>query len=188
MLRLIAKGLLWLGGWTAVGEKPATEKAVVIAVPHTSNWDGIWALAYKVSIGIDIHFFAKQTLFWFPLGVLLRSLGGIPLDRHEPGSAVRKAVDKFQANDSFYIGMAPEGTRTRMPHWKSGFYRIAEGAGVPIVLGFLDYGNKRLGLGPMIYLSGDRNTDMARMRDFYASITGRWPENATPVRFPGDRS
>lgn len=179
----IARGLLRLGGWTAVGQKPDVSKAVFIAAPHTSNWDGVWALVYKVAKGLDIRFFAKESLFWFPLSTLLRGLGGIPLDRDEPGGAVRQAVDAFKNNDDFYFGLAPEGTRSLRPHWKSGFYRIAMDADVPVVLGFLDYENKRLGIGPMFRLTGDRDADLARIRDFYAGIRGRWPEKTSPVRF-----
>ena len=183
MLRIIAKGLLRLGGWTAVGEKPAVSKAVLIAAPHTSNWDGIWALIYKVSIGLDVHFFAKQSLFWFPLSNLLRGLGGIPLNRSEPGSAVRQAVDTFNENDEFYLALAPEGTRSLRSHWKSGFYRIAMEANVPVVLGFFDYRRKRIGTGPIIELSGDRGADLATMQDFYGTKAARWPEKASPMVF-----
>ena len=101
MLQLIAKGLLKLGGWTRVGETPVCRKAVFIAAPHTSNWDGIWALIYIVSMQLEVHFFAKRTLFWFPLSTVLRALGGIPLDRNEPRSAVRKAVDAYAEYDDF---------------------------------------------------------------------------------------
>ncbi len=188
MLRIIAKCLLRLGGWTAVGEKLAVSKAVFIAAPHTSNWDGIWALIYKVSIGLEIHFFAKQSLFWFPLGALLRGLGGIPLNRNEPGSAVRQAVDAFEENDEFYFALAPEGTRSLRSHWKSGFYRIAMDANVPVVLGFFDYRRKRIGIGPVIELTGDRDTDLATMREFYRTMTARWPEKASPIRFPENQS
>ncbi len=187
MWKLIAKGLLRLGGWTVVGEKPTFAKAIFIVAPHTSNWDGIWALSYVVSINMKVRFFVKQSAFVFPLSVLLRILGGIPLDRSEPGSAARKAVDAFQEHDSFYFGLAPEGTRSLKSHWKTGFYRIAKGAGVPIVLGFLDYGKRRVGLGPVIDPSDDRSADMARIREFYATITGRRPEKTSPVVFPGDR-
>jgi 1-acyl-sn-glycerol-3-phosphate acyltransferase len=186
MWKLIAKGLLRLGGWTAVGEKPTFPKAIFIVAPHTSNWDGIWALIYVVSIDMKVRFFAKQSMFVFPLSLVLRILGGIPLDRSEPGSAARKAVDAFQKNESFYFGLAPEGTRSLKPHWKSGFYRIAKGAEVPIVLGFIDYGNRRVGVGPVIDPTDDRSADMARIREFYASITGRWPEKTSPAVFPGD--
>lgn len=183
MWSAIARALLKLGGWTAVGDKPNADKVVFIAAPHTSNWDGVWALIYKVAKGLDIRFFAKQSLFWFPLGVLLRGLGGIPLNRDEPGGAVRKAVEEFASNEEFYFGLAPEGTRSLRPNWKSGFYRIATEADVPVVLGFLDYENKRLGIGPMFKLSGDREADLARIREFYEPIRGRWPAKASPVRF-----
>ena len=183
MLRIIAKCLLRLGGWTAVGEKPAVRKAVFIAAPHTSNWDGIWALIYKVSMDLDVHFFAKQSLFWFPLGALLRGLGGIPLNRNEPGSAVRQAVDAFNENDDFYFALAPEGTRSLRSHWKSGFYRIAMDADVPVVLGFFDYRSKQIGIGPVIELSGDRDTDLATIQSFYGTISARWPEKTSPIVF-----
>jgi 1-acyl-sn-glycerol-3-phosphate acyltransferase len=187
MWQMIAKGILKMCGWTAAGTPPTMDKAVLIAAPHTSNWDGLWGLVYKVSIGIDAHFFAKSSLFWFPLGVLLRGLGGIPLDRSEPGSALKKAVDAFEANDKFYFALAPEGTRSLRTHWKTGFYRIAEAAAVPVCLGFFDYPNKRIGFGPTIELSGNTKADLARIQAFYATVEGRWPEKTSPVAFPGDR-
>jgi hypothetical protein len=124
MLQAIAKLILKIGGWEMVGELPAAKRAVVIAAPHTSNWDGFWALVYKVAIQLDIHFFAKESLFWFPLNILLRALGGVPLDRKRAGSAVDQAIEMFRTEESFYFGLAPEGTRSHADHWKSGFYRI----------------------------------------------------------------
>ena len=179
----IARFLLRLGGWTIVGGLPKPAKAVLVAAPHTSNWDGVWALIYKVAIQLDVRWFAKKSLFWFPLSTLLRGLGGIPLDRGKAGSAVDQAVGMFRNLHSFYFGLAPEGTRSRTDYWKSGFYRIARDADVPIVLGFLDYGSKRLGLGPTLYPSGDTEADLAVIRDFYEGIEGRWPLQSTPVRF-----
>ncbi|HSN52506.1 MAG TPA: lysophospholipid acyltransferase family protein [Woeseiaceae bacterium] len=186
MLQVIARAILKIGGWQMVGEPPAAKRAVVIAAPHTSNWDGFWALVYKVAMQLDIHFFAKQSLFWFPLNILLRALGGIPLDRKRAGSAVDQAVEMFGNNESFYFGLAPEGTRSRAEHWKSGFYRIAQGADVPVVLGFLDYGQRRIGIGPTLALSGDWQKDLDACRAFYKDIQGRWPDKAGPVTFPGD--
>ncbi|MGB5256057.1 MAG: 1-acyl-sn-glycerol-3-phosphate acyltransferase [Woeseiaceae bacterium] len=183
MLRALARLILRIGGWTAVGGIPDAPKGVVIAAPHTSNWDGFWALVYKVAIGAEIHFFAKHSLFWFPLGTLLTALGGIKLDRTRAQSAVQQAIDMYKEKDSFYFGLAPEGTRTQKPGWKSGFYRIAEGAGVPVYLGFLDYRNKRVGIGPRFDLSGDQEADLVRLRDFYGEIQGRWPEKTSPIRF-----
>ncbi len=166
-----------------MGGIPDAPKAVIIAAPHTSNWDGIWALVYKVAIGAEIHFFGKKSLFWFPLSSLLRWLGGIPLDRERAGSAVQQAIDMFDEQDSFYFGLAPEGTRTQKPGWKTGFYRIAEGAGVPVYMGFLDFQNKRVGIGSGFHLSGDQEADLEIIRDFYAGIKGRWPEKTSPIEF-----
>ncbi len=174
---------LRIGGWIPVGEMPDVPKAVILAAPHTSNWDGFWALVYVVSIGADIHFFAKKSLFWFPLGQLLRALSGIPLDRSRAGSAVQQAISMFEEQESFYFGLAPEGTRKKTPGWKSGFYRIALGAKIPVYLGFLDFKHKRLGIGPRVDLSGDEDLDLATFRDFYADIEGRWPEQTSPIRF-----
>lgn len=188
MLRLVARGLLMIGGWTPVGTAPELDKALFIAAPHTSNWDGIWGLIYRVAIDLDIHFFAKKDLFWFPLSHILRGLGGIPLDRNVPGAAVRQAVDAFRDNDKFFFGLAPEGTRSLRSHWKTGFYRIAREANVPVVLGFFDYRNRRLGIGPTIELSGDVAADMARIADYYVDIEGRRPENASPVRLPESKA
>jgi 1-acyl-sn-glycerol-3-phosphate acyltransferase len=181
MLRLIARALLGLGGWTPVGGTLEVPKAVLIAAPHTSNWDGIWGLIYRVAFRLDIHFFAKEALFWFPLGLVLKSLGGVPLDRSKAGGAVPMAIAALRDNASYYVALAPEGTRRRQDYWKSGFYRIAREAGVPVVLGFLDYGRRRLGTGPVIELSGDVDADMARIRAFYEDIEGHHPENATPA-------
>ncbi len=181
MLSAIAKLILRVGGWKAVGAMPDVPKAVIIAAPHTSNWDGFWALVYKISIRADIHFFAKHSLFWFPLSTLLRALGCIPLDRERAGSAVQQAISWFDGEDSFYFGLAPEGTRRKTAGWKSGFYRIARGAGVPVYFGFLDFGKRRIGIGGHINLTGDRDADLAVCREFYEDVKGRRPENASPV-------
>ena len=187
MLQSLAKLILRVGGWTAVGGQLDVRKAVVIAAPHTSNWDAVWALVYKVSVGLDIKFFAKHSAFWFPLGVLLRALGGVALDRRRAGSAVNQAIEMFRTEESFYFGLAPEGTRKKTPGWKTGFYRIAIGANVPVYLGFLDFGNKRVGIGPHFELSGDEQADLAVCREFYAGIDGHHPELTSPVTFPERR-
>lgn len=182
MLARIAKLILWLGGWTGVGVAPDEPKAVFIAAPHTSNWDAVWALIFKVSIGLDVHFFAKHTAFWFPLGTLLRALGGIALDRSRTRSSVQQVIAAFDANEKFNFALAPEGTRSLTEGWKSGFYRIATGANVPIFLCFFDYRNKRMGIGPKLELSADKSADMQFCRIYYSGIEGRWPELASPVR------
>jgi len=187
ILPRIARLLLRLGGWTVVGTAPTVHKAVIIAAPHTSNWDGFWALVYKVATGLDIRFFGKQSLFWFPLGILLRGLGGLPLNRGLAGAAVAQAIEEFNTNEQFYFGLAPEGTRGKTSGWKTGFYRIAEGAGVPVGLGFLDYSRKQIGIGPMLTLTGNPGADLDICRQFYAGIEGRWPNKTSPVVFPDNK-
>ena len=183
MWAAIARAILRLGGWTAVVEQNLPPRALFIAAPHTSNWDAFWALVYKVATGLEIRWFAKQSLFWFPLGNLLRLLGGIPLDRQRARSAVEQAVSMFRDNEQFYFGLAPEGTRSKAEYWKTGFYRIAEAADVPVVLGFLDYANKRVGLGPIVELTGDADYDLRTFRDYYGGMTGRCPDKVGEIRF-----
>jgi 1-acyl-sn-glycerol-3-phosphate acyltransferase len=179
----VARLILRLGGWTVVGGPPDVKKAVLIAAPHTSNWDGFWALVYKVALGLEVKLFVKKSLFWFPLSLLLRGLGGIPLNRSDARLAVEQAIDAFNSEDRFFFGLAPEGTRGKTAGWKTGFYRIAEGAGVPVILGFFDYRSKRLGLGPMITLTGDMQADFKIIRSFYSSVEGRRPEKTGPITF-----
>jgi len=183
MLQGLAKLILRVGGWTAVGGQLDVPKAVIIAAPHTSNWDAVWALVYKVAVGLDVKFFAKHSAFWFPLGTILRALGGVALDRRRAGSAVDQAIEMLKTEESFYFGLAPEGTRKKTNGWKTGFYRIAIGADVPVCLGFLDFGAKRVGIGPHFKLSGDPEADLAICREFYDGIDGRWPEQASPIIF-----
>jgi len=187
LLQRIAHLLLRLGGWTPVGGVLDAPKAVLIAAPHTSNWDGVWALIYRVAVDLDVKFFVKKSLFWFPLSTLLRWLGGVELDRDRAVNAVQQAVDQFEHNESYYFGLAPEGSRSLKPGWKTGFYRIALGAGVPLYLGFLDYQNKRVGFGPRVDLTGDREADLAVIREFYEGIQGRRPEQTTPIVFAENR-
>lgn len=184
MLASLARGLLKAGGWSIDGEPPSVDKAVLIAAPHTSNWDGVWGLLYRVATGLDVHFFAKRSLFWFPLGPLLRRLGGVPLDRDRAGDAVRRASDLFAEHSSMIFGLSPEGTRRRTDFWKTGFYRIALEAGVPVMLGYFDYANRRLGIKKIISLSGDRERDLEAIRAFYSEHgQARRPENVGRIRF-----
>jgi len=184
----VAKFLLWLGRWQPVGPRPCVDKAVIVGAPHTSNWDGYWLLVYKVAYGVDVKFFVKKQMFWFPMNILLKGMGGVPLDRVDSRSAVRQAVDAFNENDQFLFGLAPEGTRSRTEFWKSGFYRIAEEAGVPIILGFFDYPNKRLGFGPRMTLTGDVEADMQIIRSFYETVGGQTLEKQGPVRMKQQKS
>jgi 1-acyl-sn-glycerol-3-phosphate acyltransferase len=184
MLQKLALLITRASGWELVGEVPALDKAVFIAAPHTSNWDGFWLLLAKCAFNLDVRFLAKHTLFWWPLGSLLRAFGAMPIDRSVASSTVDILVRKFAAEDQLFLAMAPEGTRRWRPHWKTGFYQIAKAAEVPIVLAFIDYSKRRMGIGITLteFLGVDQ--DLQRMRDFYAPFVGRIPHNMSPVAFP----
>ncbi|MEM7430632.1 MAG: 1-acyl-sn-glycerol-3-phosphate acyltransferase [Pseudomonadota bacterium] len=178
----VARLLLWLGGWTPVGPVPSVKKAVIIGAPHTSNWDGFWLCVYRVRFGLDVKFFVKESMFWFPMSTLLNGMGAVRLNRGKAGNSVQQAVAAFNQNDTYLFGLAPEATRSKTEGWKSGFYRIAEEAGVPVVFGFFDYKNRRLGFGPSMMLSGDMDADMKIIRSFYESVSGRYPEKTGAIR------
>lgn len=183
MWQRFARFLLKAGGWTLEGELPAVDKAVFIGAPHTSNWDGFWFMAYKVYLDVDMNYLAKHTLFWWPLGPVLRSLGAMPVDRAVSADMVRQIVDEFAQRDRFWFALSPEGTRRWQPYWKTGFYRIASLANVPIVLVFIDYGSRRIGIGPTLPVTHDAEAILGNIREFYAPFVGRIPARQGPVAF-----
>lgn len=187
MLQRLAKKMLAMTGWQLVGEVPDLRKAVFIAAPHTSNWDGFWLLIAKCAFNIEVSFLAKHTLFWWPLGNVLRAFGAIPIDRAAAASLVGDLATRFDESERLFLALAPEGTRRWTPHWKSGFYRIARAADVPIVPAFIDYPNKRMGIGDTLYSSGDVDADMQRISEFYAPFVGRNAELAGPVMLPAEK-
>ena len=186
MLQGIAGFILRIGGWTPVGDLPSLDKAVFVAAPHTTNWDGFWLLVYKTAFDMDVHFLAKHTLFWWPLGPVLRAMGAMPIDRTVSTSTVQQVVDAFAERDKFWFALSPEGTRKWQPYWKTGFYRIAKSANVPLVLAFIDYKKKRLGIGITLPDGQTMEQDLQAIREFYAPFTGRLPERQGPIEFPAD--
>ena len=168
-------------GWR-VGETIPSDikKCVVIAAPHTSNWDFVYALGTYAILGLPVNYVAKKELFKFPLKGLFKATGGIPVDRTKHQNFVDAIVQKFHDSDRLYLMMAAEGTRKRVNKWKSGFYHAAMGAGVPIMMGYLDYKNKVAGFGHVIYPTGNKEQDMAKIRQFYAHIQGKNPELFNP--------
>jgi 1-acyl-sn-glycerol-3-phosphate acyltransferase len=182
MKKFIAHWFLRLGGWTIEGERPEHERFVLIAAPHTSNWDFPYLLAFAAVFDIKIHWLGKHNLFFPPAGWILRLMGGIPVVRHTNSNVVADMIEAFNSKSNMTLVVPTEGTRALSSHWKSGFYHIATGAGVPIVPSYLDYGNKRGGFGPALIPSGDLSADMDYFREFYADKSGKFPDKFGPIR------
>lgn len=169
----LCRWLLRLSGWRFAGELPDVPKLVLIAAPHSSNWDGIFGLLFKVALRLDIHFVGKREAFFWPLGLLLRRLGGIPIDRHAAHDVVAQMTREFSLREKFWFGLAPEGTRKKVAKWRSGFWHIARAAQVPILPAYFHYPDKTIGVGPLLVPSDSFEADMARLRAFYAPIRGK---------------
>ncbi|MCA9529176.1 MAG: lysophospholipid acyltransferase family protein [Myxococcales bacterium] len=182
MKRTAGKALLRVLGWHLEGAPPAEPRCVVIAAPHTSNWDLLYMLAMSYAYDIDIRWMAKHTLFRFPLGPVMRRLGAIPIERHLRKNVVDQMVARFEAADALMLTVPAEGTRRRTERWKSGFYHIALRADVPVALSFLDYATKTGGFGPTLRMTGDVRKDMDAIRAFYADKVGKIPSDFGPVR------
>ena len=182
--RVARAGLKALGGWRYVGERPEPKRAVCLAAPHTDNMDGLLLVLLAQSVGLTISWMVKDDWGKPPVGILIRKVGGVPIDRSKPHGMVGEMVEEFGRRDEFYLAIPPEGTRKRADFWKSGFYRIALGAKVPILPGFLDYRHKEGGFGPPIELTGEVKTDMDAIRAFYnkANPKPRYPEKFGPIR------
>jgi 1-acyl-sn-glycerol-3-phosphate acyltransferase len=180
--RALGAAYLRLLGWKVEGVRPATPRAVLIAAPHTSNWDLPFMLAMAWVLGLRPSWLGKAELFRWPFGMLMHRLGGISIDRTERQNFVERAVGEFATRQELILVVPPSGTRSRAPHWKSGFYHIARLAGVPIVCTYLDYGRKRGGIGPVVTPSGDVRADMRRIRAVYTDVSGKYPALTTPVR------
>jgi|JI10StandDraft_1071094.scaffolds.fasta_scaffold78743_4 1-acyl-sn-glycerol-3-phosphate acyltransferase len=180
----VATRLLGLAGWKIEGEVPAVDRCVALGVPHTSNWDGVLLLAMAASAGLPISFMIKDDWLRGPMGPIMRKLGAIGIDRSRSNNVVDAMIDELGRRDRLWLVVPPEGTRARAERWRSGFYHIALGAGVPVVPGYLDYARKRMGLGEPITLTGDVGADMDRIRAFYAAKApvGHAPELFGPIR------
>lgn len=185
--RAIARAFLRLAGWAPEGEPPAARAYVLIAAPHTTNWDLLYFLANAWAFGISPSWMGKHTLFRGPLGPVMRWLGGIPVDRARAGGLVAQMSLAFVRWPDLVLTVPPEGTRSRALFWRSGFYQIALAAKVPIVMGYLDYARRRGGLGPTL-IPGDLRADMDAIRAFYADKRGKHPERFGEVRLKEELS
>ena len=192
-LRRLCLWMLKALGWRTVLAPFPGPKGVVVVYPHTSNWDFVLGMLYRLGHGVAVHWLGKDSLFRWPFGGLLKRLGGIPVDRRAPRGAIRAIADEFARREFMWLALAPEGTRAHTDHWKSGFYQIALAADVPCALGYIDYPRRTLGIDASLRFTGDVEADLDRIRAFYADKKGLRPDQASDIRFrvpavpaPGD--
>ncbi len=179
----VARAFLRALGWRTTGQAPDDAKFVLIAAPHTSNWDLPMFLACAYAMGVRVHWTGKHSLFRFPFGAMFRALGGVPIDRGGRHNVVEQMVDEFERRQRFVLAIQPEGTRKKMPYWKSGFYIIAKGAGVRIAMTYLDYERKEGGFGPLLVPTGDMDADVRAIHAFYVDKKGKHPERFANIAF-----
>lgn len=182
MRRNLAKLVLWLFGWKPQGQRPRPDKFVLIAAPHTSNWDFVFLLAFAACFDLKISWLGKREMFRWPFAGLLARLGGIAVSRAKSGNLVEQLAALFRDVDSLCLVFPAEGTRGYVDYWKSGFYHVACVAEVPIVPSVLDYASHRGGFGPPLLPSGDISRDMDCLREFYAGATGKYPQRTGRIR------
>ena len=172
LVRWIGRTLLRLGGWRMEGAFPDIRKLVLIGAPHSSNWDAVWGLGAKLALGLDVRILGKDSLFRIPvLGFVLRRMGVIPVDRSAAHGVVEQSVALMRGHDRFWYGLAPEGTRKRVERWKTGFWKIAKAANVPVLPAYFHYGRRVVGIGPPFDLSDDMHADIARIQAWYRQVS-----------------
>jgi 1-acyl-sn-glycerol-3-phosphate acyltransferase len=183
MLRSLIARAFWLTSrWTLRTQPAPAQPTILIGAPHTSNWDFVFMLGIAWRLGIDVRWLGKKSLFASWRRPLMRGLGGIPVDRADPGTVVRDMVQRVRDGEMFGLVVTPDGTRKGQTHWKSGFYRIARETGLPLTLGYVDRTTMTTGLGPTIHLTGDVAADMERTREFYADKAGFHPQHRVEPR------
>jgi len=168
--RALGRAMLAAMRFRLEGEVPDLPKFVVAVAPHTSNWDFVVGMATMFALDLKLSFLGKHTLFRGPFAPMLRWMGGIAVDRSHPEGVIDQAVAAFAEKDQCVLAIAPEGTRRRVAHFKSGFLRIAQGAHVPVLLASLDFGRRRVVLGPLAQTTGDVAADIARIEAYFAPL------------------
>ena len=177
-MRIFFRKTLELFGWKLMGEFPDVKKSVVIIAPHTSNWDFAIGRFYLNAIGISNNTLMKKELFIFPLNIILNGLGAIPIDRHnKKTSVIAQAVSMFNNRENLNLFVAPEGTRERKTNWKKGFYYIAKEANVPIVVSFIDYKKKEIGMKCIVNNTNSFEETMKEITEYYRDINAKYPDN-----------
>lgn len=178
--RTLARALLRLARWRTAGQVPS--RGILVGAPHTSNWDWVLTMLLAWDSSVKIRLLVKKEFFKGPLGPILRSTGAVALDRTDPAVTIARLLADAKTDETFLLGLAAEGTRTKTDYWKSGFYRISQKTGIPVTLAYIDSTSRTVGWGPTFELSGDVSADMDRIREFYADKRGIKPEQATPPR------
>ena len=180
----LGRTMLRLMGWRVGGPLPDLPKAVITAAPHSSNWDFFVGIALVFALRLDVRFLGKAELFRGPIAPLMRWLGGLAVDRRRPEGLVDQSVAMFSGREQLLLAVAPEGTRKPVTRWKSGFYRIAVAAGVPIVPGYFDNRARRVGFGAPLYPTADSEADLAALHAFYAPLARRDGQPTVSSRRP----
>ena len=178
-LQFLGKLVLSIFGWRVKGsisEDFSNQKLVVIVAPHTSNWDGIFGVATVAGLDAKITFIGKHTAFRYGLGAFLRYMGGIPVDRSKPGGIIQDAIDQIKKIDGSLIAMSPEGTRSKVKEWKTGFLRIAKELNTKIIPASLDFAKKEILLGKAFVPSGNNEEDIRALKEYYSVFTAKHPE------------
>jgi len=184
MLALLARLIYAFSGWKIKGTIPKDiNRCIVLMAPHTSNWDFVLGFLGFAILRIKINVLIKKEAFTFPLGILVKAMGGVAVDRQHAGNVVANVAHEFRKREHFVLVVAPEGTRSLNNHWKRGFYNIAVLAKIPIVLGYLDYSQKIAGLGEAFVPTGNYESDLTYIEAFYFDKVARFPEkfNLSPV-------
>ena len=171
--RAVGRWVLRALGWRVDGNFPNVRKLVIIAAPHTSNWDFVVGLAAKLALGLEVRFLGKDTLFRFPLGIFMRAWGGVPVDRTASHDVVQTTVDEIARSERMVLAIAPEGTRKRVHRWRTGFYHIAHSARVPILPVALNFGERAVQIGIAFDTTGDVEADVRELQARFAGVRGK---------------
>lgn len=182
MLSRLSRWILVKLGWTIQIDIPDIKKYVTIAAPHTSNWDFPLGILTAKAVKLDAHWMGKHSLFRWPFGWFFKAIGGTPIRREEGRNYIQQMADLFDSSEALVLALAPEGTRSKTDHWKTGFHYIARAANVPILMGYLDWGKRQVGIGGMFYPVEDIEANFARIREFYKNRHGKFPENESLIR------
>ncbi|MFN4235341.1 MAG: 1-acyl-sn-glycerol-3-phosphate acyltransferase [Bacteroidia bacterium] len=178
MFKAFFKFWFRLAGWKIKGGiPPEIKKCVLVAAPHTSNWDFVWGMGALAEFNYDVKYLAKKELFRFPIKGMLLKLGGMPVDRSKHNRLTDAIVDLFNQYEKLIVLFPPEGTRSAVSKWKTGFYHVAVQAKVPILLGYLDYKNKIAAIDKVLYPSGDMQLDFQEISNFYKNVHPKIPKN-----------